>query len=59
MIFNLTGTFIAAGVVLLLVVILALAAWIDRWTHRGIGPIENNIQRNFTGARFDYKGWRK
>ena len=49
----------AVIVFVVLLVVLAIAWAIDRLTHRGIGPIENNIQRNFTGARFDYKGWRK
>ena len=46
-------------VFVVLLLILAVAAWIDRLTRRGIGPIEYDIQRNFTGARFDYRGHRK
>ena len=49
----------AVIVFVVLLVILAVAAWIDRLTRRGIGPIEDSVQRNFVGARFDYKGWRK
>ena len=46
----------AAIVFVVLLVILALAAWIDRLTRRGIGPIEDSVQRTFVPAPRKFTG---
>ena len=46
----------AVIVFVVLLVVLAIAWAIDRWTHRGIGPIENSVQRTFVPAPRKFTG---